>query len=57
MLFYLDNIFVYIKLEPEAIVCTTKLFISLGCVWIKDMEREKEMEKVDDPMVPNGWIV
>ena len=29
--------------------------------WIKDLVREKkmemEMEKVDDPMVPNGWIV
>ena len=30
----------------------------LGCVWIKDlvMEMEMEMEKVGDPMVPNGWI-
>ena len=34
---------------------------SLGCVWIKDLvgEKEKEMEKekVDDPMVLNGWII
>ena len=31
--------------------------LSLGCVWIKDLVREKEIEMVDDPMVLNGWIV
>ena len=24
---------------------------------IKDLVREKEMKNVDDPMVPNDWIV
>ena len=31
-----------------------KFLNPLGCVWIKDLMREKEMKKVDDPMVPNG---
>ena len=35
------------------------LYFLLGCAWIKDLVREKEMkmEKVDDPMFLNGWIV
>ena len=33
-----------------------KFLNPLGCVWIKDLMREKEMEmkKVDNLMVPNG---
>ena len=35
--------------------------VLLGCVWINDLMREKEMkmkmEKVDDPKISNGWIV
>ena len=35
------------------------LFPAAFCAWIKDLVSEKEMkmEKVDDPMVSNGWIV
>ena len=35
----------------------------LGCVWIKEIVREKEnekemeMEKLVDLTVPNGWII
>ena len=31
----------------------------LGCIWINDLVREKEMEmeKVDDLMVSDGWII
>ena len=29
----------------------------LGCVWIKDLAREKEMEKLEDPTVRDHWIL
>ena len=47
----------------EALTCSggllSRFFLSLCYVWIKDLVKEKEieMEKVDNSIVPNGWIV
>ena len=37
----------------------TNNILALGCVWIKDLVREKEKKrkKLEDLTVPNGWIL
>ena len=47
------------KSEEDTKKHTSAISKFLRMYWIKDLVREKEMkmEKVDDPMIPSGWIV